>query len=77
MRPKAIAFSEVFDLPRLQRELNMDVLDWKDVKDTNSEEMDLLGCWNVFQVASVHETEPRFTESTMLLKLGKWHHISI
>ncbi|KAH8101626.1 hypothetical protein BXZ70DRAFT_934190 [Cristinia sonorae] len=68
-RPIAKPFSEIFDLPRLERALGMDVIEWKDVKDPKSEELDVLGCWNVFQVASMQATEPRFSRNAMFLKL--------
>ncbi|TCD65886.1 hypothetical protein EIP91_002046 [Steccherinum ochraceum] len=68
-RPTAIPFSEIFDLPRMERELGMDIIEWKDVKDRRSEELDALGCWNVFQVANMHASEPRFSRNAMDLKL--------
>ncbi|KAJ7015966.1 hypothetical protein C8F04DRAFT_983903, partial [Mycena alexandri] len=41
-------FSDVFDLPRLQQELGMtSVLEWRQIKDLNSETVDELGCWDI------------------------------
>ncbi|THH17713.1 hypothetical protein EUX98_g9074 [Antrodiella citrinella] len=68
-RPVAIPFSAIFDLPRLERELRMDIVEWKDVKYSQSEEVDVLGCWGVFQVADLHTSGPRFSRNAMDLKL--------
>ncbi|KAJ7138652.1 hypothetical protein C8R46DRAFT_1361718 [Mycena filopes] len=40
-------FSDVFDLPRLRRELDTPVLEWRDVKDLGSDEVEELGCWDL------------------------------
>ena len=55
----------------MERELGMDIIEWKDVKDPQSEEVDVLGCWNVYEVASMQATEPRFSRNVMDLKLGE------
>ncbi|KAH6909017.1 hypothetical protein BKA70DRAFT_1371714 [Coprinopsis sp. MPI-PUGE-AT-0042] len=41
-----VRFSEVFDLPRLRKELRMPVIEWGDVKQNSSEEVDEIGCWS-------------------------------
>lgn len=41
-----IRFSEVFDLQRLQKELRMPVIEWGDVKQNTSVEVDEIGCWS-------------------------------
>ncbi|KAJ7167947.1 hypothetical protein C8R46DRAFT_898646, partial [Mycena filopes] len=35
------------DFPRLRRELGTPVLEWRDVKDVGSDEIEELGCWDV------------------------------
>ncbi|KAK7031507.1 hypothetical protein R3P38DRAFT_2924051 [Favolaschia claudopus] len=42
-----VNFSEVFDLPRLQKELKRPILEWWQVKDSESPMMDELGCWSL------------------------------
>ncbi|KAJ6616641.1 hypothetical protein B0H10DRAFT_1799016 [Mycena sp. CBHHK59/15] len=41
-----ISFGEVFDVPRLQKELGP-IFEWRQVKDPQSDSVDNLGCWNV------------------------------
>ncbi|KAJ7493293.1 hypothetical protein B0H11DRAFT_2277367 [Mycena galericulata] len=42
-----IDFGQVFDIPRLEKEMGQRVLDWSQVKDPKSDELDDLGCWNL------------------------------
>ncbi|KAJ7070890.1 hypothetical protein C8F01DRAFT_1244580 [Mycena amicta] len=54
-----IPFGEVFDVPRLRNELGKPVLEWRDVKDQNSTELDDIGCWNVWESVQYREAFPR------------------
>ncbi|KZT30811.1 hypothetical protein NEOLEDRAFT_37108 [Neolentinus lepideus HHB14362 ss-1] len=47
-----IPFGEVFDVPRLKKDLGFPVLEWHQVKDPNSEEIDEFGCWSVWTTVS-------------------------
>ncbi|KAJ7282065.1 hypothetical protein C8J57DRAFT_1500714 [Mycena rebaudengoi] len=42
-----IDFGDVFDVPRLQKELGKPVLEWRQVKDPDSQIWDDIGCWSV------------------------------
>ncbi|KAF7307044.1 hypothetical protein MIND_00497500 [Mycena indigotica] len=54
-----IPFGEVFDVPRLRNEIGKSVLEWRDVKDINSTEIDDIGCWNVWESVQYREAFPR------------------
>ncbi|KAF7303293.1 hypothetical protein MKEN_01293400 [Mycena kentingensis (nom. inval.)] len=54
-----IPFGEVFDVQRLRNELGTPVLEWRDVKDVNSTEIDELGCWNIWEAVQYREAFPR------------------
>ncbi|KAL4252409.1 hypothetical protein ABKN59_004871 [Abortiporus biennis] len=62
--------SEIFDIPRLERALQLPVLEWQQVKDRNSSEVDGLGCWNIYQVDDLHAQGPRQSRNVMDLKLN-------
>ncbi|KAJ7648329.1 hypothetical protein DFH06DRAFT_1095752 [Mycena polygramma] len=64
-----IDFGDVFDVPRLQRDLGKPVLEWWQVKDRNSTSVDPLGCWNIWQAVSTAHKEPHYTEVPQRLKL--------
>ncbi|KAF8202761.1 hypothetical protein K438DRAFT_2102285, partial [Mycena galopus ATCC 62051] len=42
-----IDFSDIFDLPRLQKEMKTPVLEWREVKDIKSNTLEEIGCWDV------------------------------
>ncbi|TFK56645.1 hypothetical protein OE88DRAFT_1803321 [Heliocybe sulcata] len=46
----AIPFGDIFDVPRLSKELGLPVLEWHQVKNPDSEEIDDYGCWSVWSV---------------------------
>lgn len=54
-----IDFGDVFDVPRLAKLLNWPVLEWRDIKDEQSNEWDGLGCWNVWEAVQDEEHHPR------------------
>ncbi|KDQ63267.1 hypothetical protein JAAARDRAFT_29286 [Jaapia argillacea MUCL 33604] len=49
-----IPVSEVFDLARLAKTLGRPMLEWQDVKDTASTQVDDLGCWSVWDGVTSH-----------------------
>ncbi|KAJ7124584.1 hypothetical protein C8R43DRAFT_1135539 [Mycena crocata] len=42
-------FGDIFDVPRLERHLGKQVLEWRQVKDLESEKLDDVGCWDIQQ----------------------------
>ncbi|KAL1940582.1 hypothetical protein VTO73DRAFT_8017 [Trametes versicolor] len=68
-----LAFSDIFDVPRLVLALNAPVLEWHMVKDlerAQSENVkDALGCWNIWEVDNLQSKGPRGSYSTTLLNL--------
>jgi len=64
-----IMVSKVFDLPRLERELGHPVLEWPQVKDSHSTEVDSLGCWNIHQVNDLGSHGPRHSRNVFALNL--------
>jgi hypothetical protein len=66
-----IPFGEVFDLPRLRRALGRPIVEWDDVKDIDSPEYDVLGCWNLWAVVMPGvDSHPRESASPEYIKLG-------
>jgi len=66
---RPIPFGDVFDVPRLRRLLGKPVLEWREVKDPQSDSIDELGCWNVWEAVQVHEAFPRDSAVTRHLNL--------
>lgn len=66
-----IDFSEVFDLARLQEDLQKPVLEWHQVKNRNSSVLEEIGCWNTWEAVQDREAYPRRSVVTGLLNLGK------
>ncbi|TFK21604.1 hypothetical protein FA15DRAFT_597574 [Coprinopsis marcescibilis] len=64
-----IPFNEVFDVPRLRRELKMPVLEWNEVKKNSSLEYDELGCWNTWEASQPREAFPRSSRQPDMLGL--------
>ncbi|KAJ3844938.1 hypothetical protein EV361DRAFT_943988 [Lentinula raphanica] len=64
-----IAFGEVFDLPRLRNLTGKAVLEWRDVKDPESEAVDDIGCWNIWEAVQYREHYPRRSSAPDHLKL--------
>jgi hypothetical protein len=54
-----LPFGEVFDVPRLASELGVPVVEWSDVKQKNSHEVEDLGGWAVWQAQQYYEDRPR------------------
>lgn len=65
-----LPFGEVFDVPRLGRELRKPVLEWRDVKDPNSEVVEPLGCWSPWSVSGDADGLPRGNGNSNHLKIG-------
>ena len=65
-----IPFGEVFDVPRLRRLLGQPILEWHEVKEDSSEEVEALGCWNVWEAVQDSEKFARGSRVPKDLHLG-------
>ncbi|KAJ7492327.1 hypothetical protein FB451DRAFT_1388734 [Mycena latifolia] len=64
-----LPFGDVFDIPRLVKELGQQVLEWREVKDQNSPVVDDIGCWSVWLSVQTGEKVPRGGQVTRILNL--------
>ncbi|KAL0572931.1 hypothetical protein V5O48_009044 [Marasmius crinis-equi] len=64
-----IAFGDVFDVPLLRKLLGKPILEWKDVKDEKSEEVEEIGCWSVWWASQTGAEGPREARVPGLLHL--------
>ncbi|KAG1802972.1 uncharacterized protein HD556DRAFT_1490165 [Suillus plorans] len=64
-------FEEIFDVPRLSQAIGIHLLQWHEVKDPESQVVDDLGCWTVWETVQRHikVPEPRRSPSLNVLKL--------
>ena len=65
-----IPFGEVFDVPRFVKESGVQILEWDEVKDPQSDVVDDLGCWNIWEAVQYNEHGPRGSSVPHLLNLG-------
>ncbi|EED85211.1 predicted protein [Postia placenta Mad-698-R] len=56
---ETIPFGDVFDVPRFIRDSGVDMLEWREVKDPGSNEIEDLGCWNIWEAVQYNEHYPR------------------
>ena len=66
-----IAFGDVFDLPRMRKLIGKPILEWREVKKQESETLETLGCWNVWESVQFANAEPRGSAALPILKLGR------
>ncbi|KAJ7675369.1 hypothetical protein B0H17DRAFT_1207731 [Mycena rosella] len=64
-----LPFGDVFDLPHLRQAIGKPVLQWSDVKASNSTVLDDLGCWNVWESIQYYDKAPRGSFAPWKLKL--------
>ncbi|KAE9398471.1 hypothetical protein BT96DRAFT_1020127 [Gymnopus androsaceus JB14] len=64
-----ILFGDVFDVPRMRNLTGKSILEWKDVKDPQSEAVDEVGCWNIWEAVQYREHFPRRSPVPDILKL--------
>ncbi|KAK7465417.1 hypothetical protein VKT23_005395 [Stygiomarasmius scandens] len=64
-----IAFGDVFDLPRMRKLIGKPILEWREVKKQESETLETLGCWNVWESVQFANAEPRGSAALPILKL--------
>jgi len=72
-----IAFGDVFDMARLRKSLSRPVLEWREVKDNENPETEILGCWNTWESAQKNEHSPRFSVIPDMLRLGCQFSLSV
>ncbi|KAF7290982.1 Lysophospholipase [Mycena chlorophos] len=46
-QPKNLDFSEAFDIPRFTKLTGVDVVQWSQVKNASTDDLDTLGCWDL------------------------------
>ncbi|KZT51339.1 hypothetical protein CALCODRAFT_487998 [Calocera cornea HHB12733] len=67
-------FSDIFDIPRLERALNMPILEWDDIKIAHENvsyvPREDLGCWSSWMAGGEENNQPRDTENPKLLGLN-------
>lgn len=71
-----LAFSDIFDIPRLSKELGMHVLEWDQMKtsavDTSGpSEVEKLGCWSAWALHGPSGRKPRESDVPRLFNLGE------
>ncbi|KAF8913143.1 hypothetical protein CPB84DRAFT_1812062 [Gymnopilus junonius] len=64
-----INFGDVFDVSRLAKNIRKPVLEWHQVKNSSSRELDELGCWNIWEAVQDREQFPRRSVVPDLLSL--------
>lgn len=67
----SIDFGEVFDVPRLRELMQKPLLEWHEVKNRDSDVVEELGCWNVWEAVQDREHMPRRSSIPGQLSLGK------
>lgn len=53
-----LPFGEIFDVQRLGQEIHTPVLEWRDVKNPASKQVELVGCWSPW-AATGSDGQPR------------------
>jgi hypothetical protein len=71
-----IPFSEVFDIDYLSERIGIPVLEWNEVKNVSTPEIENIGCWSVWQGVKVHDS-PRRTDALRLQGLGEQMHVPV
>lgn len=66
-----IPFGDVFDVPRFIRDSGINIVEWRDVKQPDSDVLEDLGCWNVWEAVQYYEHFPRNSAVPNWLKLGE------
>ncbi|KAG2112419.1 hypothetical protein DEU56DRAFT_201839 [Suillus clintonianus] len=64
-------FGDVIDIPRLSQAIGIPLLQWHEVKDSESQVLDDLGCWSIWETVQQHiqNPQPRGSPSLNRLKL--------
>jgi hypothetical protein len=67
----AIPFGEVFDIPRLASIMRRPLLEWHEIKDPLSTELEPLGCWSLWEAVSNSEPRPSLAPNVYSLGMYK------
>ena len=67
-----IPFGEVFDVPRFINDSGIEIVEWDEVKDPDSDVVDDLGCWNIWEAVQYHEHHARTSAAPNWIKLGEF-----
>jgi hypothetical protein len=71
-----VPFSEIFDIERLAVALRTPVVEWHEVKDIESEDVETLGCWSVWATVQP-EQGARKSMLTPVQKLGAYARFTV
>jgi hypothetical protein len=69
-----VPFSEIFDVPRMSATFRQPFVEWHEVKDIDSTEIDTLGCWSVWD--AVRKEGPRDSLLYKVQNLGAFGFLS-
>lgn len=72
-----VPFGEVFDMEYLSKAIGTPVLEWHEVKNSSSTEVEDIGCWSVWQAVQTRESEPRNGNALSLQGLGVYAPICV
>lgn len=67
---RTLPFSEVFDLDRLSNDIQLPVVEWDEIKNASSTEVEELGCWNVWEAVQYRDRNPRWPFNNTWAKQG-------
>lgn len=67
-----IAFGEVFNVSRFIEDSGIAIVEWDDVKNPDSEVLEDLGCWNVWEAVQYYEHHPRGSTVPDWVGLGSY-----
>ncbi|KAJ7729241.1 hypothetical protein DFH07DRAFT_850334 [Mycena maculata] len=65
----ALMFGDVFNISRLRTALEKPVLEWREVKQSDSPILDDIGCWNVWESSQYNDLGPRHSNVPWKLNL--------
>lgn len=68
-----IAFGEVFNVSRFIEDSKVPMVEWDEVKNPDSEVVDAIGCWNVWEAVQYYEHYPRGSSIPDWVGLGTFH----
>ena len=72
-----IHFGDVFDMDYLSKAIGTPVLEWHEVKNSSSTEVEDIGCWSIWQAVQTREPEPRNGNALTLQGLGAYASICL
>lgn len=64
-----LPFGDVWDIDGLRSATGMPILEWRDAKNSDLLELDIIGCWSQWATASDRQGKPRPS--------GLYHHLHL